>query len=141
LGNYFDTLSWKLVAGNYTAQGGETYLIIGNYKNDTTTNVVFVNSSGIYSHIYVYVDNVSLSICTSVDELYKNDLFSITPNPSNGTFKINYDLTQNHPGTLEILDITGKIIYTQTLPAFSTMQNILLPQISNGIYNCVIRVC
>ena len=76
---------------------------------------------------------------TGINEIKQHDFkFSISPNPSNGSFKIIYLLPQNKSGTLQIFDITGKEIYKQNLPPWSTMQYISLPKLANGVYNCTI---
>ena len=76
---------------------------------------------------------------TSINDLALHDFkFSIFPNPSNGNFKIVYLLPQNKSGTLQIFDITGKEVYKQNLPQWSTLQYISLPKIANGVYQCVI---
>ncbi|MEP7265972.1 MAG: hypothetical protein ABI772_15820, partial [Bacteroidota bacterium] len=58
-GNFPDTLNWTLVSGNYTAAGGESYLIIGNFKDDASTNVVIANNAFLTA-AYFYIDDVSL---------------------------------------------------------------------------------
>ena len=76
---------------------------------------------------------------TGINEIGQHDFkFSISPNPSNGNFKIVYLLPQNKSGILQIFDITGKQIYKQNLPQWSTLQYISLPKIANGVYQCVI---
>jgi hypothetical protein len=49
-----------------------------------------------------------------------------------------YLLPQNKTGKLEIFDVNGRVVYSQNLPQWSTMQFISLPKIANGIYNCVV---
>ncbi len=72
---------------------------------------------------------------TGINEIAEHDFrFSISPNPSSGNFKIIYLLTQNKLGTLQIFDITGKEVYKQNLPQWSTFQLINLPKLSNGVY-------
>ena len=76
---------------------------------------------------------------TGIHDLAAHDFrFSISPNPNNGNFKIMYLLPQNKSGTLQIFDITGKEIYHQTLPPWSTLQYISLPKIADGVYQCTI---
>ncbi len=78
-------------------------------------------------------------LITGFNEVKQHDFkFSVTPNPTNGSFKIIYLLPQNKSGTLQIFDINGKAIYKQNLPPWSTMQYISLPKIANGVYNCTI---
>ncbi len=78
-------------------------------------------------------------LTTGINEINQHDFrFSISPNPNNGNFKIMYLLPQNKSGTLQIFDITGKEIYHQTLPPWSTLQYISLPKIADGVYQCTI---
>nr|MBK9650854.1 T9SS type A sorting domain-containing protein [Bacteroidota bacterium] len=60
------------------------------------------------------------------------------PNPNKGIFKIIYLLRQNKSGLLDIIDMQGKIIYSQNLPAWSSLQNIKLPNVTQGAY--VVRI-
>ncbi len=65
--------------------------------------------------------------------------FGISPNPVvDGRFKLTYLLPQNKAGRLDIYSLTGQRIYTQTLPPWSTLQFIQLPEIASGIYTAVI---
>jgi type IX secretion system substrate protein len=64
--------------------------------------------------------------------------FNLFPNPTNGNFNISYLLPQNKNGKLEIFDVTGKCIYKMNLPQWSTLQQINLPTLSEGLYQCVI---
>lgn len=71
---------------------------------------------------------------TSIKTLTSNNTIQIFPNPSNGNFKIIYHLPHNKSGSLQIIDITGKEVYDQYLPQWSTLQFISLPKLSNGVY-------
>ncbi|MCZ2299229.1 MAG: T9SS type A sorting domain-containing protein [Chitinophagales bacterium] len=55
-----DTLNWVKVSGVFTAQGGEQYLTLGNFKNNAQTNYQTVNPSGGYLGAGYYVDDVSV---------------------------------------------------------------------------------
>jgi hypothetical protein len=78
-------------------------------------------------------------LISGINEIKQHDFkFSISPNPSNGSFKIIYLLPQNKSGTLQIFDINGKQVYKQNLPPWSTVQYISLPKLANGVYNCTI---
>ncbi|MBP7166234.1 MAG: T9SS type A sorting domain-containing protein [Bacteroidia bacterium] len=66
--------------------------------------------------------------------------FSISPNPvSDGVVKLTYLLPQNKAGLLEVYDLTGQRVYSQQLPPWSTLQFVQLPELSSGLYTCVIR--
>lgn len=95
-----------------------------------TTPVTSVGSGGIVTVLCTTVGVASIS--------NSNTPISISPNPSTRHFQITYSLPQNLTGTLVITDVTGKTIYKKSLPAWSTMQSITLPDIAAGLYNCVI---
>ncbi len=103
------------------------------------TNCFFI---GVPNHPNYYLGRLVGSPCdtlTSISDIAPHDFkFSISPNPSNGNFKIMYLLPQNSKGILEVFDINGKAIYKQNLPPWSTMQYISLPKLANGVYQCVI---
>jgi len=58
-----DTVGWTEVRWIYTATGGETYLTIGNFKNDGNTTLCPLNCSGFTQnpYIYYYIDDVEVS--------------------------------------------------------------------------------
>ncbi|NNC85313.1 MAG: T9SS type A sorting domain-containing protein, partial [Bacteroidia bacterium] len=89
-----------------------------------------------------YLGPVTGSICdsltTGINELEHNFNFSIAPNPSAGTFKLMYLLPQNKSGTLRVYDVTGREVYSMRLPPWSTMQNLNLSTLPNGIYHTTI---
>ena len=53
-----DTLNWVKISGIYTAHGGEQYITIGNFKLDTQTDTLRVNTLGDYTAYYI--DDVSV---------------------------------------------------------------------------------
>ena len=95
-----------------------------------------------HPNYYLGCDTTSGCPClapTSINEIGQHDFkFSISPNPSNGNFKIVYLLPQNKSGILQIFDIAGKKVFSYNLPPWSTMQYISLPKITSGVYQCVI---
>lgn len=52
----FDTSSWTTVEFNYTATGGEEYILLGNFKLDSTTYASPANTP----QIYAFIDDVSV---------------------------------------------------------------------------------
>lgn len=55
-----DTLHWVKIAGVFTAQGGEQYLTLGNFKYDNQTNFTLVNPSGGHYGAGYYVEDVTV---------------------------------------------------------------------------------
>jgi gliding motility-associated-like protein len=58
--NITTTSGWQEVSWDYTATGGEQYIIIGNFKNDANTSYECVNASTLFSYAYYYIDEVSV---------------------------------------------------------------------------------
>jgi hypothetical protein len=74
---------------------------------------------------------------TGLSEAYtqKPLALKVFPNPVYGNeLEINYSLEQNMQGALEILNVTGKLVYEKTLPQWSSYQRLHLPELSSGVY-------
>ncbi|MBK8876575.1 MAG: T9SS type A sorting domain-containing protein [Bacteroidia bacterium] len=105
------------------------------------TNCFFI---GVPNHPNYYLGRLVGSPCdtlTSINDPPEHDFrFKVFPNPvMDGNIKIMYLLPQNKSGKLEIYDVTGKVVYSQNLPPWSTIQDIALPHLANGIYNVVVK--
>jgi hypothetical protein len=85
------------------------------------------------------VGSICDTLSVGLTEVTHDFHFSITPNPvSDGWVKLTYLLPQNKAGVLEVYDLTGQQVYSQQLPPWSTLQYVQLPELSNGLYTCVI---
>jgi len=60
--NNYSLSDWFLVEGYYTAKGGERYITIGNFYEDSSTKLTLINNTG-YSSAYMLIDDVSLVAC------------------------------------------------------------------------------
>jgi gliding motility-associated-like protein len=58
---FSNTQDWVLISGVYTAIGGEEYLTIGNFLNDSLTDTSSHNGPNVIS--YFYIDDVSVTEC------------------------------------------------------------------------------
>ncbi len=75
-------------------------------------------------------------LITGMDQGQGHDFkFSVSPNPSTGQIKVVYMLPQNKSGKLEVFDIAGRMVYTMSLPHWSTLQMVDLSFLGRGIYN------
>ena len=68
---YPDTVNWMLVSGDYTAHGGESYMVIGNFYNDSNMTLIQYQSFS-PAYVYILVDDVVLYNCLW-NEIQKTD--------------------------------------------------------------------
>jgi len=154
--NFLCTDFWVM----YLAANGKIYVSSGNSVIDLHY-INYPDSSGLACDVqqhalplpcysgrgHVYHPNYYLGCDTTcgpcfvvgVNETGKHDFkFSLSPNPTNGSIKIIYLLPQNKSGMFELYDVTGKKVFTYTLPPWSTLQHFDLSFLSNGMYHAVI---
>lgn len=58
-----DTSGWMLVANDYIATGGESFLTIGNFTPDNAVNATLVNPSATNLAAYYFIDDVVVEAC------------------------------------------------------------------------------
>jgi hypothetical protein len=56
------------------------------------------------------------------------------PNPNNGTFYLAYNLKENTEAILNIVDVTGKLVYTNTITNVNNVLQINTTHLQSGIY-------
>jgi len=61
--------------------------------------------------------------------------FSIFPNPSNGMATIVYELEGDENATLQVFDVSGRLVKIQTLATQAERQQIDISYLNNGIYH------
>jgi hypothetical protein len=94
-----------------------------------------------YPNYYLGADTTSIcDSLTSVKEYWDQvQNFKVLPNPvSNGHFSISYLLPQNKSGIFDLYDSNGRIIYSQKLPQWSTLQYLEIPELKDGLFYCTI---
>lgn len=130
-----DTTAWLLIKGNYLANGGEKYIYIGNFRNDSNT---VVNNTSPGSRTYVYIDNVQVYECDSLIGIEENpfEKTKIYPNPAQDF--INIELPKNYnQAHLSIYNLTGQLISQKQLT--QPKQQISITEFNNGMYIFVIQ--
>ncbi len=159
----FVSLSQTIFWSAFLAANGKIYISSGGpvidltcieYPNNPDT-LCFVNQHSVHlpawcnrgsvNHPNYYLGRLQGSPCDTlswvgVEENALHDFkIGLSPNPSTGSFKIIYLLPSNESGELLIYNLMGQIIYRQTLPEWTTLQNIQLPNVPSGIYQCTIK--
>ncbi len=133
-----DTLNWTLISGDYTATGGESYIIIGNFKNDNNTTTVIVDSTAIWINAYYYFDDVSLiripTCNTGINEQNENIAANLFPNPV--IDKLNVSINNNELSEIIIYSIASQILFQQK---FTNSTTINTEQLAKGLYIYEVR--
>jgi hypothetical protein len=138
-----DKSNWQLFSGSFIASGGERYITIGNFLNDSSTtytipephsnDVVWLGSGG------YYLDMVSLYDCTGFDTtsvieniLEKN--IKIYPNPSSNNTTIEFENGIFENAIVELYDLTGQKVLVEAIESGSSKHQINIKGINAGFY-------
>ncbi|MBK8414104.1 MAG: T9SS type A sorting domain-containing protein [Bacteroidetes bacterium] len=80
------------------------------------------------------------SVCDSLVGLNELSIspIKIQPNPTQGIFQIVYP-PQSQNGSMELIDLFGKIIVVEQIPPWSQLKNVDISELSSGIYILKIR--
>lgn len=140
-----DTINWIKIEGNYQANGGENYLTIGNFYNDTNSIYQIEDTTNFSSSsAYYYIDDVSVINCndtlSSVTEIVNQYDFKLYPNPNNGQMVLEYTIEKNEEAVLNIYDIAGKLISTYLINSNNKSIGINENSLDGGIYYYSISV-
>ena len=136
VGNFPDTLNWTLVSGNFTALGGESYLVIGNFKNDSSTVTSSINPSAFNNFAYTFVDDVSLICCSNMGIInYEKEInINVYPNPITDRFTINIDNSEQ--AEIILYDLSSRKLLQQTFTNTTTLNT---EQLAKGMYLYTVR--
>jgi hypothetical protein len=128
-GNIFDSLNWTLVSGTYTAVGGESHIIIGNFYDDVNTDTIYVFPSNPSPYLYVFIDDVSLF--PQGTGMEANEIATITayPNPVNERLYVSVE--SNELSEITIYDMTSKKVFEKN---FNGSISINTQEFSKGVY-------
>lgn len=116
-GTLTDTSVWKKVSGQFVAAGGEQFITIGNFHNDTTTTITQPGTSGSYG-AYYFVDDVSVTInsTTSVVSIVNSDEPKIFLSQDNLlTIQIPGSIPLKSPILLKGYDLKGNLVMVEEL--------------------------
>jgi hypothetical protein len=120
-----DKVYWMKISGSFVAKGGEQYVVIGNFIDDSKVDTIFVNS--LASHVnyndwsfsYYYIDDIIIT----ADSNYADSLFQsvptittpqqqviVYPNPSKGVFNFQSEI-RNTTVSIEVYNTLGQEVY------------------------------
>ncbi len=136
-----DSSSWKMIEGIFQAQGGENFMTIGNFHNDSNTTRIVYDPTCIYGgYGYYFIDSISLIKVTcplniGIDENEQASFFKLHPNPNDGNMIFEYSLQENTKGIFMLYDVTGRLVNSYTLnQGMNNSMKISEDALQNGIY-------
>ena len=141
-----DSVNWTRISGSIIADSTYSYVMLGNFFDDSNTDTLLYNCATCYNEFcYYLVDN----ICVSTDSTFcnggidfvscnvsltelANDKVSIFPNPStDDLIKIIFQDIEIEE--ISLTDVFGKIIYSEKVDAKSNI-NLNLSSFSSSIF-------
>ncbi|MGZ4053662.1 MAG: T9SS type B sorting domain-containing protein [Bacteroidia bacterium] len=121
-----DKNNWSLISGQFIASGGEHFMTIGNFRDNTSTTSQ--NVGGSYSGAYYFFDDISV-VCCDCDTvvpateliiptlLSSNDMFEIKGLPVNSTLFLFNSIgqfvfnTSNYDNKLNLINFSAGVYY------------------------------
>lgn len=130
-----DTTNWVNIQGTFVANGTETHMIIGNFRNDAQTQTATITTNGPAGYsAYYFIDDVSVTIATSINESIQNTSANIYPSPFNDV--LNIQVSNRELSEIIIYDISSRIVFNQS---FSNSTKINTAKLVKGIYLYEVR--
>jgi len=140
-----DKINWTKITGTYFASGGEQFITIGNFKNDSLTDTIFVPGGGIQwwnNSVYFYIDDVCISVLSDstvclnssgILDLNSQNQIEIYPNPVKD--KIYFNSKTHSCNKVLFFNSIGDLIFERKLTCSPfAIAEIDLSSFSTGLY-------
>ena len=132
-----DTLNWIKISGDFIAKGGEQFLVIGNFRDDSHSGLQNTGF-GFGDVAYYYIDDVCVStsatecgIGVGIEDVKYSTSINVFPNPANEFVNINYRV---HSALhYELYNSMGQLVDKRSLNGGGT-DAIDVQRLSNGMY-------
>ena len=145
--NLGQKITLALSAGSAPLSAGVSYVVVlGSYGDAGATNDLMISTAGVSeastSYYYDMTDNtwyyttstpmvrMNFDPSVGINQVENNLGLTVFPNPANEV--INISLNKEVLATLTLLDISGKVVRTQTLNGISTSIN--TASLNSGVY-------
>jgi len=133
-----DTLNWTLISGQFIAQGGERYLIIGSFIADSLADTTHLNS-GVFTNIsYYYIDDVNVHCCScdstshvGVGEMNKKENVELYPNPA--TNELTIEIKNIKAKSIKLINVLGEVVTNKEKVGVGKME-VDVGNLAKGIY-------
>jgi hypothetical protein len=135
--NYLaDTIVWMKISGTYIANGGEKFITIGNFRDDTHTDTLKIYPGFFqYNYSYYFIDDVTVIDADSVQGLKEqgNICFTISPNPASEVLKITLPLNVSSTA-FTIVNTMGTIVKQNESTTPQNEMVINITTLPRGVY-------
>lgn len=136
INNLNSSNGWTEISGNFIANGGEKFVVIGNFRDSTNTTLQITGvSTNIFYHTsYYYLDDILITPCDSLsglNEIDGNFNLNVVPNPFHNQFTIKAGNEIIYQALL--FSVSGSILFKE-LNINSRVKTIELENLPNGIY-------
>lgn len=126
-----NTQDWVLISGEFTASGGEEYLTLGNFDDDSFVDTMYIGPASVNKPsswaAYVLIDHVSVveDTSTMVNSIHqeKPDL-RIFPNPAVDRLRIHITSHTSNSLKLKVVDNVGRMVFGREMLDPTTELNI-----------------
>ncbi len=133
-----DTANWTLISGYFKADGGEQFLVIGNFYPWNQTTWYWTQMQG-YPRAYYFIDDVfvyedSLTTGAPQNITQPDPGINIIPNPANSTITIEIPDARNEYYLIKFLTETGKLISSSEQVAVNGLVLMNVDKLRSGFY-------
>lgn len=136
INNTITNISYNTVGVSNVSFSGLPSGVTGTFTNNVVTISGSPTTTGIYNYTVTLTSScgnitksgtITVNTCTNIEEFTQNQFFEVFPVPNNGNFSI----TTSKAVTLELIDITGKVLNRYTI---NENQISIHVNLSEGVY-------
>lgn len=127
---------WLLISDTLIAEGGESFILIGNFRDTIATEYYKLSDGALWSNgTMILVDNVSLVELKDVGTQDENGLFtiSVTPNPVTDVLHVRVPGNLRCPYSIFLKGALGEEVFSR-LNIFEKELSISFAKLPKGIY-------
>lgn len=127
------------VGGNYTLNGDTIQIFSPSHLYAGSYDVIYVFSDT-NSCIITDTASIQISECAGIESIHRNPSYSVFPNPNYGQFTISTTNADNDELSIEVYDVSSRLVYQNEMTHHENKFNISIPNCSSGIYYLKLRV-